>query len=136
MISIDEKSTIKTLEIYLSEYRSIFKKRSFHIFILLVTAILSIQEVRSIKFIYDNFISKYWNKVLNSFYYFLSYTSFSVESLMFATVKIAISLIPEELKAKITIFLIIDDTLQAKFGDKFDCYSKLLTIQNMMVLLS
>ena len=125
MISIDEKSTIKTLEIYLSEYRSIFKKRSFHIFILLVTAILSIQEVRSIKFIYDNFISKYWNKVLNSFYYFLSYTSFSVESLMFATVKIAVSLIPEELKANITIFLIIDDTLQAKFGDKFDCYSKL-----------
>lgn len=125
MISIDEKSIIKTIENYLGEYRSIFKKRSFHIFILLVTAILSIQEVRSIKFIYDNFISKYWNKVLNSFYYFLSYTNFSVESLMFATVKISVSLIPEELKDKVTIFLIIDDTLQAKFGDKFDCYSKL-----------
>ncbi|SHJ69020.1 IS701 family transposase, partial [Clostridium magnum] len=125
MISIDEKSTIKTIENYLSKYRSIFNKRSFHIFILLVTAMLSTQEVRSIKFLYDNFIKKYWNKVLNSFYYFLSYTNFSIESLMFATVKIAISLIPEELKSTITIFLIIDDTLQAKFGDKFDCYGKL-----------
>ncbi|MBV7271873.1 transposase [Clostridium sp. PL3] len=125
MISIDEKSTIKTIENYLSEYRSIFNKRSFHIFILLVTAILSTQEVRSIKFLYDNFLKKYWHKVLNSFYYFLSYTNFSIESLMFATVKIAISLIPEELKSTITIFLIIDDTLQAKFGNKFDCYGKL-----------
>jgi hypothetical protein len=125
MISIDEKSIIKTIENYLSEYRSIFNKRSFHIFILLVTAMLSTQEVRSIKFLYDNFIKKYWHKVLNSFYYFLSYTNFSIESLMFATVKIAISLIPEELKSIITIFLIIDDTLQAKFGDKFDCYGKL-----------
>ncbi|KZL92712.1 IS701 family transposase [Clostridium magnum] len=125
MISIDEKSIIKTTENYLSEYRSIFNKRSFHIFILLITAMLSTQEVRSIKFLYDNFIKKYWHKVLNSFYYFLSYTSSSIESLMFGTVKIAISLIPEELKSTITIFLITDDTLQAKFGDKFDCYGKL-----------
>lgn len=125
MISIDKKSTFKTIENYLSEYRSIFNKRSFHIFTLLITAILSTQEVRSIKFLYDTFISKYWKKVLNSFYYFLSYTKFSVESLMFGTVKIALSLIPEEIKTKITIFLITDDTLQAKFGDKFDCYAKL-----------
>lgn len=44
---------------------------------------------------------------------------------MFATVKIAISLIPQELKSAIIIFLVGDDTLQAKFGDKFDCYRKL-----------
>lgn len=125
MISIDKKSIIKTLEIYLSEYCSIFKKRSFHIFTLLVASILSAQEVRSIKFLFDNFISKYWHKSLNSFYYFLSYTNFSAESLMLTTVKIALSLIPEELKSKVTVFLITDDTLQAKFGDKFDCYSKL-----------
>jgi hypothetical protein len=125
MISIDEKSTIKTIENYFCEYRSTFYKRSFHIFILLVTAMLSAQEVRSIKFLYDNFIKKYWYKTLNSFYYFLSYENFSIESLMFATVKIVISLIPQELKSAITIFLITDDTLQAKFGDKFDCYSKL-----------
>ncbi|WP_243428229.1 hypothetical protein [Clostridium rhizosphaerae] len=125
MISIDEKSIIKTIENYLSEYRSIFYKLSFHIFVLLITAILSTQEVRSIRFLYDNFINRYWDKALNSFYYFLSYTKFSVESLMFATVKVALTLIPEELKSSVTIFLITGDTLQAKFGDKFDCYGKL-----------
>lgn len=109
----------------LHESRSIFKKRSFHIFFLLITAILSVQEIRSVKFLYDNFIKKYWSKALNCFYYFLSYTNFSVESLMFETVKIALSLIPQELKSKVTIFLITDDTLQAKFRDKFDCYGKL-----------
>ncbi|EQB88304.1 hypothetical protein M918_24645 [Clostridium sp. BL8] len=49
---------------------------------------------------------------------------------MFATVKIALSLIPENLKSQITIFLITDDTLQAKFGDKFDCYGKLFDHTN------
>ena len=136
MISIDEKSIIKTIENYLSEYRSIFFKRSFHIFILLITAMLSVQEVRSIKFSYDNFIKKYWHKALNSFYYFLSYENFSIESLMFATVKIAISLVPQKLKSHITIFLITDDTLQAKFGNKFDCCENYLTIRNITVLLT
>lgn len=130
MISIDSNSIIKTIEIYLNHYRPIFKKRSFHIFMLLITAILSVQEVRSIKFLYDNFIKKYWVKALNCFYYFLSYTNFSVESLMFTTVKIALSLIPENLKSQVSIFLITDDTLQAKFGDKFDCYGKLFDHTN------
>lgn len=125
MISIDEKSMIKTIESYFGEYRHIFYKRSFEIFVVFITAILSIQEVRSVKFLYDNFISKYWHKSLNCFYHFLSYTKFSIESLMLATVKTALTLIPDEIKESVTIFLITDDTLQAKFGDKFDCYSKL-----------
>ena len=37
----------------------------------------------------------------------------------------SISLIPNTLKKTTTIYLIIDDTLQAKFGEKFDCYEKL-----------
>lgn len=36
-----------------------------------------------------------------------------------------ISLIPNTLKKTTTIYLIINDTLQAKFGEKFDCYEKL-----------
>ncbi|UZW13155.1 hypothetical protein OSC52_15055 [Clostridium pasteurianum] len=95
MVSIDQKSLIQTIKIYLSEYRSIFKKRSFVIFVILIEAILAVQELRSIKFLYDNFIKKYWTKVLNSFYYFLSYTKFSVESLMIVTVRIALTLIPK-----------------------------------------
>lgn len=44
---------------------------------------------------------------------------------MAITVKIAIGLIPLELQPYATIFLTTDDTLQAKFGEKFACYYKL-----------
>lgn len=125
MVSIDQTSLIQTIKIYLNEYRKIFKKRSFAIFIILIKAILAVQELRSIKFLYDIFIKKYCTKVLNSFYYFLSYTKFSVEGLMISTVKIALTIIPESIKSSINIFLTVDDTLQPKFGNKFDCYGKL-----------
>lgn len=49
---------------------------------------------------------------------------------MFTIVNIALRLIPEEIKESVTIFLITDDTLQAKFGDKFDCYGKLFDHTN------
>lgn len=124
MISVSKISAKQTLKIYLSEYRSVFKKRSFEIFYWLIMAILHAEEVRSIKFLYDHFIQKFTNKTLNSFYYFLSYAHFPIEALMITTLKIAVSLIPKELH-NTTVFLSIDDTLQAKFGDKFDCYSKL-----------
>lgn len=107
------------------QYRPAFKKRSFLIFSWLITAIICNEEVRSIKFLYDNFIKKYCNKALNCFYYFLSYANFSCDLLLGITVKIALSLIPEELKPYVTIFLSTDDTLQEKFGNNFDCYSKL-----------
>ncbi|SHH33879.1 hypothetical protein SAMN02745135_01326, partial [Caloranaerobacter azorensis DSM 13643] len=73
MISISKNSIKQTLKQYLYEYRHIFKKRSFNIFYWLILSILALEEVRSIKFIYDNFIKKYTVKTLNSLYYFLSY---------------------------------------------------------------
>jgi hypothetical protein len=112
----------QTLEQYLLQYRSIFKKRSFALFTWLVMAILCIDEVRSVKFLYDSFIKKYCSKTLNCFYYFLSYANFSSELLLQVTVRISLSLIPEELKPFATIFLTTDDTLQAKSGNRFDCY--------------
>jgi len=51
----------------------------------------------------------------------LSYANFSCELLLKVTVKILLSLIPDELKSFATIFLTTDDTLQAKFGQNFDC---------------
>jgi len=68
MISITSNSMKQTLHQYLLEYRSIFKKRSFLLFTWLVSAILCIEEVRSVKSLYDNFIRKYCNKALNSFF--------------------------------------------------------------------
>lgn len=125
MISIANNSIKQTLNQYLIQYRPAFKKRSFLIFSWLITAIICNEEVRSIKFLYDNFIKKYCSKALNCFYYFLSYANFSCDLLLSITVRIALSLIPNELKPYATIFLSIDDTLQQKFGNKFDCYSKL-----------
>ncbi len=123
MISISNNSMKQTLHKYLLHYRSIFKKRSFDIFYWLIMSILCMEEVRSIQFLYDYFIKKYTDKVLTSIYYFLSYTKFPIEALTFTTVAIALSLIPKEL-SNTTLFITIDDTLQAKYGDKFDCYSK------------
>lgn len=125
MISIPSNSIKQTLHQYLFQYRSVFKKRSYLLFTWSVSAIICVEEVRSVKFLYDNFIKKYCHKTLNSFYYFLSYANFSCDALLTTTVKIALSLISDEMKQYTTIFLTIDDTLQSKFGNKFDCYYKL-----------
>ncbi|MEG1149044.1 MAG: hypothetical protein RSD98_10670, partial [Niameybacter sp.] len=66
MRSIDTKSLFKTLNEYLDIYKSLFYKRSFHKFIIFICAILAVQEVRSIKFIYEKFIKKYFDGCLNS----------------------------------------------------------------------
>lgn len=124
MISISQKSIKQTLNQYLNNYKCIFKKRSFDIFYWIVMAIITLEELRSVKFLYDNFIKKYTGKALNSIYYFLSYSSFGIDALMKATTKIVLSLIPKNL-IEAEIFLTIDDTLQAKFGKRFDCYYKL-----------
>lgn len=121
MISMCNNSAKQTLNKYLLQYRTIFTEPSFHIFTWIITAMLCTEEIRSIKFLYDNFINKYFDKSLNCFYYLLSYSNFSCDLLLSTTVKIAISLIPEELKKFATIFLTTDDTLQSKFGKKFDC---------------
>ena len=125
MISISNNSMKETLHQYLFQYRSIFKKRSYLIFTWLISAIICVEEARSVKFLYDNFIKKYCHKVLNSFYYFLSYSKFPLDALQIVTVKLALALIPSDMKQYTTIFLTIDDTLQAKFGKKFACYFKL-----------
>ncbi|KXG74831.1 hypothetical protein AN619_21720 [Thermotalea metallivorans] len=48
MLSISKDSFIQTIEQYLLQYRSLFKKRSFNIFLWLMLAITSVEEVRSI----------------------------------------------------------------------------------------
>ncbi|SHK18813.1 hypothetical protein SAMN02744037_01828, partial [Tepidibacter formicigenes DSM 15518] len=55
---IDDKSTLKTLKKYLFLYRDIFYKRSFELFVLTILAIITMQKVQSIKYIYEKFISK------------------------------------------------------------------------------
>jgi hypothetical protein len=104
MISIASNSIKQTLNQYLMRFRPAFKKRSFLVFSWLITAIICNEEVRNIKFLYDNFIRKHCSKALNCFYYFLSYANFSCDLLLVITVKIALSLIPDKLKPYVTIF--------------------------------
>lgn len=73
MISINRKSIYQTLNEYLLQYKAIFKKRSFNILCLLVIGINAIEEIKSVKFIHDNFISKYFGRALNRIYYFLNH---------------------------------------------------------------
>ncbi|MGL5752509.1 MAG: IS701 family transposase [Paraclostridium sp.] len=122
---INEKSTLKTLKTYLFAYREIFYKRSFEIFTLIIISVVTLQKVQSIKFIYDKFISKFWNKKLNSFYYFLNDENHSIDDIMRITTKIATSLIQKECICDTSVYLTIDDTLQPKFGEKFDNRYKL-----------
>ena len=122
---INNESCFKILKKYLSSYRHIFHKRSFEIFLLIIISIIVMQKMQSIKFIYEKFISKFWNKSLNSIYFFLKSDKYSLEEMMRTTTRIAMSLIPNELRKKVTVYLIIDDTLQPKFGEKFDNRYKL-----------
>lgn len=125
MNSIGNNSTINTLNKYLNAYKNVFYKRSFENFQILIISILYMQEVKSIKLLHDKFIKKYWVVCLNRFYYFLSEKNFNITELAIATINLVTQLIPNEFKDKITIYLIVDDTLQSKFGKHFDCYSKL-----------
>lgn len=88
-------------------------------------AILCVQEVRSIKFLYERFIQKHFSCCLNRFYYFLGSKDFNISKLAIATLKIALSIIPLEIRESTSIYLIVDDTLLSKFGNHFDCYYKL-----------
>ena len=115
------KSLFKTLNEYLDIYRSLFYKRSFQKFILLICSTLAVQEVRSIKFIYEKFIKKYFQGCLNSFYYFLADDNVAFSKIATCTVSKALSLIQSHMKDKVTIYLMVDDTLQPKFGKKFEC---------------
>ena len=125
MHSIYGKSIFKPLKQYLEIYRPLFYKRSFKNFVILICAMLAIQEVRSIKFIYEKFIKKYFEGCLNSFYYFLADEGLDLSKMASCTVQKALSIIQPAMKNKATIYLIIDDTLQPKFGEHFDCYGTL-----------
>lgn len=121
MHSIYTKSLFKTLNEYLDIYKPLFYKRSFQKFIILICSILAVQEVRSIKFIYEKFIKKYFQGCLNSFYYFLADDNVELSKMATCTVSKALSLIQSHMKDKVTIYLMVDDTLQPKFGKKFEC---------------
>jgi len=113
--------TIKRLKEHFQPYINLLTQPSGTKFFLILLSMLSMQFVTSIRNIYRWFLSGINGASLNSYYYLLTYTELPLEAFFRKTIKIALSLIPEELNG-LPIFLIIDDTLQAKYGTHFECY--------------
>jgi hypothetical protein len=99
-------------------------KPSGHKLFMLLLAVLSMQAVTSIQYIYKWFLASLTKISQNAYYYLLTYTELPLEKFAAVTVRKAIALIDENLK-DFPVLLIVDDTLQAKFGTKFECYSKM-----------
>jgi hypothetical protein len=119
-----KESVIGILISYFSHYTKSFTKPTMVKFIWMCIGIIAMTNIRSISFMHEWFLKKVSSKSLNSYYYLLSYVKIDLKHLMQTTVKIALSCIPKALKS-LSIFIVIDDTLQAKFGVNFECRKKL-----------
>jgi len=113
--------TIKSLKSYFQPYLNLLSKPSGHKLFLIFLAIISMQFVTSISCLYKWFLSNISSLSLNSYYHLFSYAQIPLDAFFKITVRTAAGLIPEELRG-LPVFLIIDDTLQLKFGTHFECY--------------
>lgn len=116
--------TIKRLKEYFQPYINLLTKPSGSKLFLVLLAMISMQFVTSVSFIYKWFLSDICDLSLNAYYHLLSYTEIPLDAFFKITVKNALSLITKELK-DLPVFLIVDDTLQAKYGTHFECYQKM-----------
>ena len=91
---------------------------------LLVLSMLAVESADSIRSLYKHFLSKVTEKSLNAFYYVCSYAKIDCSKFMNITARLAVQMIPERLCNE-PVFLCMDDTMVAKFGQKFENVSKL-----------
>ena len=112
---------IKRLKEYFTPYLELLTKPSGNKLFLLLIAMISMQFTTSINHLFKWFLSDICGISLNSYYYLLAYTEIPLAMFFNVTVKLALSLITQQMRG-LPVFLIIDDTLQAKFGTKFACY--------------
>lgn len=115
---------IKRLKEYFQPYLNLLTKPSGAKLFLVLLAMISMQFVTSVSFIYKWFLSDICALSLNSYYHLLTYTEIPLNAFFRLTVKNALSLIPKELNG-LPVLLIVDDTLQAKYGTHFECYQKM-----------
>jgi hypothetical protein len=112
---------IKRLYEYFKPYISLLTKPSGQKMFMLLLAILAMQLTTSINYLHKWFLSGVSKVSLNAYYYLMTYTHVPIVMFYKVTIRLAVSVIPEALKG-LPIFLIIDDTLQPKFGTKFECH--------------
>ena len=115
---------IKSLRDYFKPYLDLLTKPSGSKMFLLLLAMITMQFTTSINHLFKWFLSGISNTSLNAYYYLLSETTIPLNMFLQITVRLALSLIPKELEG-LPIFLIVDDTLQAKFGTHFECYKNM-----------
>ena len=112
--------TIKSLRAYFVPYFAEMTHPTADNFFFFLLAIISIQGIQSIRFLYTWFLKRInASCCLNSYYYHLSEGKMSRSLLNQVTVRIALSCIPKEC-SNYPIFLIIDDTRQPKYGTHFE----------------
>ena len=103
-------------------YIELLTKPSGHKLFMLLLAVMSMQTVTSIQHIYNWFLRGIGKVSQNAYYYLLTYTELPMERFAEVTIWKAVALIDEKV-SKLPVLLLIDDTLQAKYGTKFECYS-------------
>jgi hypothetical protein len=122
-----KKGIISRVKKYFNSYIELLTKPTGHKLLMLLLAIFSMQSVTSISHIpclpagrYKWFLAPLSKLSQNSYYYLLSYTDLPLEKFAEVTLRKAIDLVDAKL-SKLPILLLLDDTLQAKFGTKFAC---------------
>ena len=120
----NKKNIIGRLFQYFQIYFLEFSIPTMESLFLLVLSMLAVESVDSIHMLYRHFLSKVTEKSLNAFYYACSYAKIDCHKFMNTTARMALQIIPEHLQNE-PVFLCIDDTMVAKFGQKFENVSKL-----------
>ena len=109
---------------YFSPYIELLTKPSGHKLFLLLLAVLSMQAVTSIQHIYTWFLRGLGKVSKNAYYYMLTYTALPIDKFCKLTIEKAIGVIDEKHR-RLPVLLLLDDTMQAKYGTHFEEYSKM-----------
>ena len=109
---------------YYWPYIKLLTKPSGNKLFVLLLAVLSMQAISSIQHVYKWFVAPVSKISQNAYYYLLTYTALPLERFVEVTIRKALGII-EEKHRKLPVLLLLDDTLQAKFGTKFECYTKM-----------
>lgn len=112
-------SVLAVLKSYFQQYTGELTSPTKKKFVWLCITIIVVHSVPSIRFLYRWFLKPLVGSSLNSLYHMLGYSNLNLRHFMLITVKFALSCIPVLLH-KLPVFLIVDDTLQEKFGIYFE----------------
>ena len=120
----NENTVIGRLRLYFSMYFSTLPKPTAENLFMLLLAMIALESMDSIRFLFCHFISGLTKKTLNAYYRTLSVSKASFVPFMGITASLALKIIPEFLRS-LPVFLCIDDTTVGKKGETFENVSVL-----------